>query len=301
LRQLLSTSLGLILCGCCVLGAPAATGRSLLTPCGEDQVPLASTAAAGPKVTGIVAAWTWGTSPCLLNTRLTFVVKRYSQRVSPGGAMRTIAGNPGMARVNVVLKPGAVFAASWRWRNWCGRSGRFQLQPNFRAWPYLAVPSNALRAPACTARGTRSTLVRVPIRLRSCPAGDLRVRAEIGQGFMQSLIVGASVSLRAHRSACLLRNAKVDFALQRQVGGQWTTVQQIAGNPSHRTIGALLAPGGEPAQVFWAWRNWCGSAGPFRPLAHVNGRAVAGATSSDAPSCQDGASPSILAPSFGHS
>jgi hypothetical protein len=206
-----------------------------------------------------------------------------------------------MARVNVVLKPGAVFAASWRWRNWCGRSGRFQLQPNFRAWPYLAVPSNALRAPACTARGARSTLRRVPVRLRSCAAGDIRVRPDIGQGFMQSLIVGASVSLRPHRSACLLRNAEVDFALQRQVGGQWTTVAQIAGNPGHRTIGALLAPGGEPAQTFWAWRNWCGSAGSFRPLAHVNGHAVAGATSTGSPSCQDPGSPSILAPSFGHS
>lgn len=260
-----------------------------------------ATTAAGGGVTGVVAAWTWGTAPCLLSTRLTFTVKRFTQRISPGGAIRTIAGNPGVGHVHVVLTPGAVFTASWRWRNWCGRSGRFELQPNFHAWPYLAVPSNAIRPPACTLHGARSTLVRVRVRIRRCQAGALRVDASVGGGFMQSLIVGVGIRLRAHRGACLLTNTRVDFALQRQVSGQWTTLQPVAGNPARRTIGALLSPEGEPAQAFWAWRNWCGGNGTFRLLAHVNGRATVGASFTDAPFCQDPSSPSILAPSFGHS
>ena len=289
----------LVLGAALLVSAPSAATGTRLAACSEDQIPSATTAAAGGRA--VVAAWTWGTSPCLLDARLTFAVKHFTQRVSPGGAIRTIRGNPAVVRVHTVLKPGAVFTAAWRWRNWCGKRGRFQLQPNFSQWPYLAEPSGAIKAPACTSRGTRSTLVRVPVRLRVCRAGDLRPRPGIGQGFMGSLIVGVSISLRAHRSACLLRNAKVDFALQRQVSGQWTTVQQINGNPGHRTIGALLAPGGEPAQTLWVWRNWCGGSATFRALAHLNGSTAAGTSTGDAPFCQDSASPSTLAPSFGHS
>jgi hypothetical protein len=263
---------------------------------------MATTAAlAGKSITGVVAAWTWGTSPCLLSARLTFVVKRASQRVSPGGAIRTIRRNPAVVRVHAVLRPGAVFAASWRWRNWCGRTGRFQLQPSFSRWPYLAVPSTAVQPPACTSRGAASTLVRVPVRLRRCSARDLRARPGIGGGFMQSLIAGVGIALRSGRGACVLTQTEVAFALQKQVAGRWTTVQQIVGNPGERTIGALLSPGGENAQTFWAWRNWCGGAASFRALTHVDGRATAGTAFGDTPSCQDPSSPSTLAPSFGHS
>jgi hypothetical protein len=261
---------------------------------------MASTAVAGKKVTGVVAVWTWGTSPCLLHSRLTFVVKRFAQRVSPGGAIRSVSGNPGTASVRVVLTPGAVWAASWRWRNWCGRGGRFQLQPNFRAWPYLAVPTNGVRPPACASRAARSTLVRVPVRLRRCSMADTRVRSGVGGGFMQSLIVGAGFALRAHRGLCLLIRSQVEFSLQQQVARQWVTLVQIAGNPGRRRLGALLSPGGEDAQALWAWRNWCGGSGSFRTLARAGGRTVAGAAFTETPFCQDPGSPSTLAPSFGH-
>jgi hypothetical protein len=256
--------------------------------------------AIGREVIGVVAASTWGTSPCLLRTRLTFAVKRFSRRVSPGGAIRGVKGNPGAATVRVVLQPGAVFAAAWRWRNWCGRSGRFQLQPSFRDWPYLAVPTAAIRPPACTSHAGRSTLVRVPVRLRRCSAADARLLPGRRGGFMQSLIVGPGIKLRPHRGACLLTNAKVTFSLQEQVAGQWVTLAQIAGNPGRRAIGALLAPGGEDAQALWAWRNWCGGSGLFRPVAQVDGRTAVGAVFTDTPFCQDPSSPSTLAPSFGH-
>ena len=201
--------------------------------------------------------------------------------------------------MRAVLRPGAVLAASWRWRNWCGRSGRFQLQPSFGKWPYLAVPSEAIRPPGCASRAGRSTLARVPVRLRRCPAADSRIHPGVGGGFMQSLIVSVGIGLRKHKSACLLTHAKVELTLQAQVADQWTTLQ-VAGNPARRKLGALLSPGGERAQALWAWRNWCGRGGPFRLLAHVDGRAAASAAFTDTPSCQDPSGSSTLAPSFGH-
>jgi hypothetical protein len=238
----------------------------------------------------------------VLDARLRFVVKRLTLRPSPGGAIKAIAGNPGVAHVHVVLKPGAVFAASWRWRNWCGRRGTFQLQPSFgSAWPYLAVPTNAVRAPACTSASTRSTLTRVPVRVRRCAAGDLRLNTGIRGGFMQSLIAGTRITLSSRRRACLLVRAEVALAIQKRVGGSWTTLEQIAGNPARRALGALLAPKGEATEAFWAWRNWCGGSGSFRTLMHANGDATPGPVFTDTPVCADESSPSTLTPSFGHS
>jgi hypothetical protein len=175
------------------------------------------------------------------------------------------------------------------------------MQPNFSAWPYLAVPTKAVHAPACSSSADRSTLARVPVRLRRCAAEDLRLNGGMRGGFMQSLIAAAWITLRPHRSACLLARAKVAFAIQEQSGSSWTTVQQIAGNPAERTLGALLPRGGEIAVAYWAWRNWCAGTGTFRTLAHLDGHAVAGATFTETPSCQDPGSPSTLAPNFAHS
>src|SRR6476659_11361983 len=85
--------------GCIVFAPSAATVGTKLAACDENQVPMSTTAAltSGTTVTGVVGAWTWGTSPCLLNTRLTFIVKRWAVRPSPGGAVRAISGNPGVA------------------------------------------------------------------------------------------------------------------------------------------------------------------------------------------------------------
>ena len=117
---------------------------------------------------------------------------------------------------------------------------------------------------------------------------------------MTSLIVWARIALPKGRSACLLTHAKVALTLQEQVAGQWM-ILQLAGNPGRRQLGALLSPGGEPAQAFWAWRNWCNGGGPFRLLAHAGRRTVAGAAFTDSPSCQDPSFPSTLTASFGHS
>jgi hypothetical protein len=129
---------------------------------------------------------------------------------------------------------------------------------------------------------------------------DYRVRPGVGGGFMQSLIVGVGVELRTHRAPCLLTYAKVTFALQQQVNDRWVTLRQIEGNPGHRTIGALLARRSEPAQVFWAWRNWCGGGGRFRSFARVDERTAAGRVFTQPISCQDPRVPSTLSPSYGH-
>ena len=294
---LIAAAFGLVL-GCVVLGRAATNG---IPACGPDQVPSATTVAQVRRnvVTGLAVVATWGTSPCRLHARLTFTVKRFTQRVSPGGAVRTIHGNPALTRVDVVLKPGAVLAASWRWRNWCGRSGRFQLQANFSNWPYLAVPSHAVAPPRCTSPERPSTLVRVPVAVRPCPSGGDRLRPGVGGGFMQSLIVGVRIERRAHRAPCLLTHAKVTFALQRQMSGRWVTIREIDGNPGHRKIGALLAAG-EPGTVFWAWRNWCGGGGRFRSFARVDERIAAGPVFAQPISCQDPKAPSTLRPSYGH-
>ncbi len=231
-------ALGLALGGCVILGPAAATGGT--RACGPDEVPSATTVAqvSSKVVTGLVAVGTWGTSPCRLHSRLTFSVKRFAYRVSPGGAVRRIRGNPAVATVDAVLKPGAVVVASWRWRNWCGRSGRFQLQASFKRWPYLAVPSHGLAPPRCASHQEPSTLVRAEVGVRRCSTRDYRVHPAVGGGFMQSLIYGVGIELRAHHAPCLLTHAKVTLALQQQVSGQWVTLRQIAGNPGHRTIGA---------------------------------------------------------------
>lgn len=296
---LTAAALGLVLGGCVVLGR-AATGG--IPACGPDEVPSATTVAQvrSNVVTGRAAVGTWGTSACRLHARLTFTVKRFRKRVSPGGAIRAVKGNPAVASVDAVLKPGAVVAASWRWRNWCGRSGRFQLQASFSEWPYLAVPSHRVAPPRCTAHGAPSSLVRVPVSVRRCSSSDYRLRPGVGGGFMESLIVGVGIELRTHRVSCLLTHAKVTFALQQQVSDQWVTLRQIEGNPAHRTIGALLAAGGEPAQIFWAWRNWCGGANRFRSFARVDERTAAGRVFTQPISCQEPEAPSTLSPSYGH-
>jgi hypothetical protein len=293
--------LGLALAGCVALLPSAASGGTNVATCGEDQVPAATTAAlAGPKsVTGVVAVWSWGTVPCVLDSRLTFAVKRFARQLSPDGAVRSVHGNPAVVHVHALLGPGAVFTAAWRWRNWCGARGRFQLQPNFGQWPYLAAPAT-VRAPACSRRAASSTLTRVPVALRRCAAGSLRVRPGVRGGFMQSLIVGAGIGLRERESACLLTRAEVEFTLEQQVADQWTTLQAY-GNAGRRLLGALLTPGGGDAQAFWAWRNWCARGGPFRTVARVGGRVVVGPSFTDSPVCVDPGSPSTLAPSFGHS
>jgi hypothetical protein len=78
------------------------------------------------------------------------------------------------------------------------------------------------------------------------------------------------------------------------------TIREIEGNPGHRKIGALLAAG-EPAPVFWAWRNWCGGGGGrFRSFARVDERVAAGPVFTQPISCQDPNAPSTSRPSYGH-
>jgi hypothetical protein len=194
--------------------------------------PIASTTVAqvGRKVvTGLAAVGTWGTSPCRLHSRLTFSVKRFAYRVSPGGAVRRIKGNPAVAIVDSVLRPGAVVVASWRWRNSCGRSGHFQLQASFNRWPYLAVPSHGFAPPRCTSREEPSTLARAAVGVRRCSTRDYRVHPAVGGGFMESLILGVGIELRAHHAPCLLAHASVTLALQHQVSGRWVKLDRSRG------------------------------------------------------------------------
>ena len=90
------------------------------------------------------------------------------------------------------------------------------------------------------------------------------------------------------------------LAFLQQVADQWKALQAF-GNPGRRLLGALLTPGGDDAQAFWAWRNWCARGGPFRTVARVGGRVVTGPAFTDSPFGVDPGSPSTLAPSFGHS
>ncbi len=92
----------------------------------------------------------------------------------------------------------------------------------------------------------------------------------------QRMIDSIAIDLRAHQVPCVLEREKVSLAVQRRSDGRWATVRKIDGNPGQRTIGAVLAPG-QPAQVFWAWINWChGHGGVWRTLAKVGNRQVAG-------------------------
>jgi hypothetical protein len=276
----------------------AAAGSSL-SVCTMDNTPgpSISVVRVRGRVVGATSFGTWGTSRCLLRAQLTFAVKRFSAD-GQGTIVQGIEGNPAAAKVNLVLRPGRVVVASRQWRNWCGPPGRFQLQA-FWGQPWFAV-TGSIRPPVCSLRGLPSTLSAAGVRRQLCAPDAYRVVTSLGQGFMQRLIDYVRIDLRAHHSPCVLYGAAVTLAIQRQSGTRWRTLGQIEGNPGHRTMGALISPG-RPASVFWAWMNWCGGGGRFRPLAHFDGRRVTGPATAQPISCQDPSRPSTLINSYGHS
>jgi len=255
----------------------------------------------GADVIAITAIDTWGASRCQLRVKLTAVVH------TPGssfyrGVVRGIR-LPRPASINITLNPGDVVAREWKWSNWCGRGGRFEL---LAWWGPDVAESAIVDAPACRSRSAPSTLKLVALRAHPCTSRDYRVRAGFNGGFESHLITGAAISLiRGHRP-CVLR-ARVTFSLQQQHGTAWATLTQIDGNPGHQTTGALLMPG-NPMQLFWAWFNWCGPATPqvrFRAAARIGDQTVAGQPSASTntsrlpPQCEAPASPSTLTSSYG--
>lgn len=303
---------GLLLGGACAAFAwtRAASARSGQPSCEKVFPPNLSP---GPTIfverdhgdlVGITSFGTWGTSECVLRTRLTFAVKRYASP-GPGATVRGIVGSPAAVRVDSVLRPGSVVVVSWRWRNWCGPTGRFQLEASWgQSW--LAW-TRSVRAPACGSRSSSSTMASKPSGLRPCAPDAYRTTTSIGMPIEQRMIDTVAIDLRAHRAPCLLERERVSLAVQRRADGRWATVREIDGNPGQRTIGAVLAAG-EPAPVYWAWTNWChGDGDTWRTLAKVGNRQVAGAAtrSQDGeyppPDCSlSSGRPSTLTNSYGY-
>lgn len=282
-------------------GRRHAARAATLPACGPDNVPLPPTDArrAGRDVVGVTALGTWGTSACLLRDRLTFAVKRSTDRFSKGGVIRSVRGNPATKIVNVVLKPGSVVVYSWRWRNWCGSGNHFALQARWSSLAYIA-PSQTVKPPTCTSRRSRSTLSKKRPSITSCSPAAYQVTTGLGQPFMTRLIDLAQLTLRKRRLPCLLRHLHIRLAVQRQSNGNWMTLSQIQGNPGTRTVGTMLTQTYGAFDVFWAWFNWCGGGNRFRASAKVGTRTVAGPTSTQGATCQNPQAPSTLTPSYGH-
>lgn len=294
------SAVGLLILGGYWLSGPAAsTARSTPPACALDNSPVPSTfiERAGGRLVGIASFGTWGTSPCLLRAQLTFRVERF-KRDGQGKTVRAVEGNPAARVVDYVLKPGAVVVASWQWRNWCGPSGRFQLQALWGK-PWFSA-TGSIAPPACSSRGQRSTLSPARVRLHECSPDGYTFAPGLGQGFMETLITGVAISLRPHQEPCALQQVRVAFAVQGQTGGRWVVLHQIENDPGYRMVGAVLATG-EPAQLFWAWGNWCDKAVTrFRAWARVGNRVVTGRASSSSPYCFGHGAPSALMPSYGY-
>ena len=245
----------------------------------------------------VTALGTWGTSSCLLRMHLRVAVKPYMARLSPTGTIQSIKGNPAAKALDVVLRPGGLLVYSWRWRNWCGRAGRFAVQP---AWgKYAFWPSQRVGPPTCRSKVKPSTFVQVNEATRDCTQADYRVTTDLGQPFRTRLIDIVQLTLRRNRSPCLLRHVRIKFTLQGQSGGGWTALNQIQGSPARRVLGAMLTPE-DGLSVFWAWGNWCGGGDRFRAFAEVGGRSVEGPMSTQGATCEDPSAPSTLKPSYGH-
>ena len=163
------------------------------------------------------------------------------------------------------------------------------------------MPSQAVKAPRCIAKGTPSNLRRVRPSIRGCAVADYRATTDLGQPFRTALIDFVQIAPRPHRTPCLLKRVKITFTIQGKSGsGDWGSLRQIQGNPADRTIGAMLTSTYGAVDAFWAWLNWCGGGSHFRAVAVVNGRTVAGPTSSQGATCEDPKLPSTLSPSYGH-
>lgn len=70
-----------------------------------------------------------GPYTCRLATQLKLVVQPGGTAAKPTLSLTTavagLRGNPAQIDVDAVLRPGEVVARSWRWENWCGKSGKF--------------------------------------------------------------------------------------------------------------------------------------------------------------------------------
>lgn len=134
--------------------------------------------------------------------------------------------------------------------------------------------------------------------VQACTTADYTAGTGLGQPFLGRLIEGVGIQLRKGRPPCLLRRARIHFAIQAKLNGRWRQLDKIQGNPAQRTVGTLLTQTYGAFSVFWAWSNWCGS-GPYRDVAFVNGRTVDGPT--HGATCEGRGGPSTLTPSYGHS
>lgn len=291
-------------CLVALVGPRGAARAASLTACSGDQVASATTDARNVHgaVIGITAISTWGTVRCSLRERLTIAIEPASDRESTTGALVSISGNPARKRVREVLRPGDVLVYSWRWRNWCAHPGRFIVQAFWSGSAYTApTPSQAVTPPTCTARDSRSTLLKTRPSITACPAAAYRAGAGLGQPFMSRLIDSVGITLRKRHPPCLLRHTHIKFTVQTKHGSKWSNLSQVQGNPGSRTIGTMLTPTYGGFSVLWAWSNWCGGGNHFRAVAKIDGRTVAGPAVSHGATCEGQGSPSTLTPSYGHS
>jgi hypothetical protein len=288
------------LLGCLSVARQPAARASALRKCRADDLAIKSTDARrrGRDVVVVTALGTWGTSACSARLRLKVTVIPSKARFSTGKVVRGIKGNPAMRTVRRTLEPGSVIVLAWRWRNWCGKRGAFALQPIWGKGDL--VPSQRVGAPACRSRKRPSTLSRTKASVHVCTRSDYTAKTDLGQPFEGQLIDYVQIAPRVRRGPCLLKRARIDFAVQGETGPSWVTLGQIEGNPATRTIGGMLTPTYGAAEAFWAWANWCGGGDHFRALASVNSRSVTGPTEMQGPACQDSRSPSTLTANYGH-
>lgn len=162
-------------------------------------------------------------------------------------------------------------------------------------------PVADVKPPACTTKGSRSTLSTTPPSIKTCSTATYRFGAAIGQPFETRLIDAVGITLRKHHRPCLLRHKRVTLAVQGKSGGQWVTLRQIDGNPGSRIIGTMLTQTYGAFETLWAWANWCRGGNEFRAYAKVGTRTAAGPTATQGATCEGSRAPSTLTPSYGHS
>lgn len=99
---------------------------------------------------------------CRLRTTLQFVVEPGGPTSKPSlslsAEVKGLRGNPAAAKIDAVLRPGAVVVRTWNWENWCGKAGKFIFLARAMTTANFAWSSPLVGAPSCVSRRSPSTL-----------------------------------------------------------------------------------------------------------------------------------------------
>jgi hypothetical protein len=288
-------ALGLLILAVCVPGAAAAGRRAQACPDGDYTMNLATERRAGD-VLELVWFSLRGPYPCRLDTRLSTAVQPVTAAYSkPSAAIGAIAGNPQHVGIDAVLRPGSLTVRAWEWGNWCANTSRAVL---FARTPAAEAQlwSAPVRSPACRTSGQPSFFRVVNPGLRACPASRYRLTLTPGQGYRLRLIEGVSIAPSGGTACRWAGRVKVTVQSRTRTG--WAPAVGIVGNGvTYRFASVLARTAVEPVSWFWAWANWCGSAGSLRWLAQVGARTRALAVSQP-PACGQAGAASSLGPFF---